>query len=61
MKVERALLMGVDPQAPFADHRALWNEVWSSLRFDDELRPLVEASYRGWLKRLTTLGRGGPP
>jgi AcrR family transcriptional regulator len=55
VKVEQALLMSIHPQAPFADHRALWNEVWSSLRFDDELRPLVDASYRAWLKRLTTL------
>jgi AcrR family transcriptional regulator len=59
VKVERALLMSIHPQAPFADHRALWNEVWSSLRFDDELRPLVDASYRGWLKRLTTLVEEG--
>jgi AcrR family transcriptional regulator len=51
-KLERALVMSVDPNEPFADHRALWNEVWSSLRFDDELRPLVEASYRAWLDRL---------
>jgi AcrR family transcriptional regulator len=58
-KLERILLMSVDPQAPFADHRALWNEVWSSLRFDDELRPLVHASYRGWLKRLTDLVEEG--
>jgi AcrR family transcriptional regulator len=60
-RVEQALLMGVDPKEPFAGHRALWNEVWSSLRFDDELRPLVESSYRNWLKRLTALveeGRG---
>ena len=58
-KVERALLMSVDPEAPFADHRALWNEVWSSLRFDDELRPLVDASYRRWLRRLTALVEEG--
>lgn len=60
-RLERALLMSVDPTAPFAEHRALWNEVWSSLRFDDELRPLVDGSYRGWLRRLTDLveeGRG---
>ncbi|HTS73794.1 MAG TPA: TetR family transcriptional regulator [Gaiellaceae bacterium] len=54
-QLERALLMSVDPQAPFGDHRALWNEVWSSLRFDDELRPLVDSSYRVWLKRLAGL------
>jgi len=52
-RVEQALLMSVDPKEPFADHRALWNEVWSSLRFDDELRPLVDSSYRAWLRRLT--------
>jgi AcrR family transcriptional regulator len=60
-KLERALLMSLDPKEPFADHRALWNEVWSSLRFDDELRPLVDASYRAWLNRLAGLveeGRG---
>ena len=51
--------MGVDPQEPFAGHRALWNEVWSSLRFDDELRPLVDSSYRTWLKRLTDLVEEG--
>jgi AcrR family transcriptional regulator len=54
-KLDRALVMSVDPNEPFADHRALWNEVWSSLRFDDELRPLVEASYRAWLDRLAGL------
>ena len=31
------------------------NEVWSSLRSDDELRPLVERSYRTWLARLVGL------
>ena len=60
-KLEWALLMSLDPKEPFAEHRALWNEVWSSLRFDDELRPLVVASYRAWLSRLAGLveeGRG---
>src|SRR5581483_6980712 len=56
---EQALLMSVDPGEPFAGHRALWNEVWSSLRFDDELRPLVESSYRAWLDRLAGLVREG--
>jgi len=58
-RVEQALLMSVDPAEPFAGHRALWNEVWSSLRFDDELRPLVESSYRTWLERLAELVREG--
>ncbi len=29
--------------------------VWSSLRSDDELRPLVERSYRVWLGRVVDL------
>ncbi len=60
-QVERAVLASLEPAKPFGDQRALWNEVWSSLRFDDELRPVVEASYRAWLERLTGLierGRG---
>jgi len=40
-----------------ANYRALWNEVWSSLRFDDDLRPLVDSSYQRWIRRLTTLVR----
>jgi AcrR family transcriptional regulator len=58
-RVEEALLLSLDPSEPFAGHRVLWNEVWSSLRFDDELRPLVNASYRKWLDRLTVLIRVG--
>jgi len=58
-RIEQALLLTLDPAEPFAEHRALWNEVWSSLRFDDELRPLVESSYRNWLKRLTALVEEG--
>ncbi len=58
-RVKQALLMSVDPGEPFAGHRALWNGVWSSLRFDDELRPLVESSYRAWLDRLAGLVREG--
>jgi AcrR family transcriptional regulator len=54
-RVEQALLLTLDPSEPFAEHRALWNEVWSSLRFDDDLRPLVDSSYRAWVERLTTL------
>ena len=43
------------PGAAFSEQRALWNEVWSSLRSDDELRPLVERSYRAWLARVVEL------
>ena len=56
-RIEQALLLTLDPAEPFAEHRALWNEVWSSLRFDDDLRPLVDSSYQRWIRRLTTLVR----
>lgn len=54
-RVERYLLASVDPADPFGEHRALWNEVWSSLRVDSELRPLVVDTYRDWLARLVSL------
>lgn len=60
-RVERALLASIDADEPFGEQQALWNEVWSSLRFDDELRPLVDSSYREWVGRLAALideGRG---
>ena len=58
-RVERALVTSIDPGAPFEAQRALWNAVWSSLRFDDELRPLVESSYRAWIDRLAELIEDG--
>lgn len=54
-KVERMLLVTVEPDLAFSEQRVLWNEVWSSLRSDDELRPLVERSYRAWLGRVVDL------
>ena len=32
-----------------------WNEVWSSLRNDEELRPLVQERYRAWIERVVRL------
>ena len=54
-RLERALLVNVDTGSPVTEQRALWNEVWSSLRSDDELRPLVERWYRTWLDRMVRL------
>jgi len=54
-KVERTLLAGIEPDLPFSEQRALGNEIWSTLRTDDDLRPLVERSYRAWLARLVGL------
>ena len=47
--------MSIETSEPFAIPRALWNEVWSSLRSDDALRPLVDSSYRAWLDRIGAL------
>jgi AcrR family transcriptional regulator len=58
-KVERILLAGLERKAPFSEQRALWNEVWSTLRLDDELRPLVERSYRAWADRIVALVEAG--
>jgi len=38
-------LVSIEPALPFSEQRALGNEVWSSLRSDEELRPVVERSY----------------
>ena len=57
--LERALLVSIDADTPISEQRALWNEVWSSLRLDDELRPLVERWYRTWLDRLVRLLEDG--
>jgi AcrR family transcriptional regulator len=54
-RVERFLLAAVDTTGAYGDHRALWNEVWSSLRVDAELRPLVRDVYRRWVRRLQEL------
>ncbi len=54
-RVELYLSSWLDANEPFNEQRALWNEVWSSLRVDSELRPLVRDAYLAWVKRLVTL------
>jgi len=54
-KVERILLAGIESALPFSEQKVLWNEVWSSLRSNDELRPLVEESYRESIGSLVAL------
>jgi AcrR family transcriptional regulator len=58
-RLQRALLVSLDAETAFSEQRALWNEVWSSLRSDDELRPLVERWYRTWLDRIVRLLEDG--
>ena len=58
-RAERALLRTIEPE--LEETPALWNEVWSSLRYDEELRPLVQERYRAWIERIVRLldqGRG---
>jgi AcrR family transcriptional regulator len=52
-RAERALTRTIDPE--LEETPALWNEVWSSLRYDDELRPLVQERYRAWADRIVLL------
>ncbi len=54
-KIERVLLVSIDADNAFGEQRALWNEVWSSLGFDDDLQPLVREWYTRWLDRLVQL------
>ncbi len=55
VRVELYLLASVDSSEPYNEQRALWNEVWSSLRVDSDLRPLVQDAYRAWMQRLVSL------
>lgn len=52
-RAERALMRTIDPT--LEANPALWNEVWSSLRYDEELRPLVQERYRAWAERIVRL------
>jgi AcrR family transcriptional regulator len=52
-RAERALLRTIEPA--LEETPALWNEVWSSFREDDELRPLVQERYRAWAERIVRL------
>jgi len=58
-RLERLLLVAVDPKSQFAEQRALWNEIWSTLRFDEDLGPLVDGYYRTWLDRIIDLVEQG--
>jgi AcrR family transcriptional regulator len=49
----RALLRTIEPA--LEETPALWNEVWSGLRYDAELRPLVQERYRTWAERIVAL------
>ena len=52
-RAARALLRAIEPA--LEETPALWNEVWSGLRYDAELRPLVQERYRAWAERIVGL------
>jgi AcrR family transcriptional regulator len=52
-RAERALVRTIDPE--LEETPALWNEVWSSLRNDEELRQLMQERYRAWIERVVRL------
>jgi AcrR family transcriptional regulator len=59
-RIERFLILSLGDESLFNENRALWNEVWASMRFADELRPSVDQHYREWLDwvvRLIDAGR----
>jgi AcrR family transcriptional regulator len=58
-RAERALVRTIEPE--LEETPALWNEVWSSHRYDEELGPLVQERYNAWIERIVRLlddGRG---
>ena len=57
-RVERMLLVSVDPALAFSEQRALGNEVWSSLR-STRSWPGRRRSYRAWLGRVVDLIEDG--
>lgn len=56
-RASRALLRTIEPA--LEETPALWNEVWSSLRDDAELGPLVQERYRAWAARIIHLLEAG--
>lgn len=52
-KTARALERTLEPG--LEEIPVLWNEVWSSLAEDDELRPLLQERYRDWAERIVRL------
>ena len=52
-------MISLDADSTFGERRVFWNEVWSSVGFDEELRPLMRDWYEHWLARLVTLVEEG--
>lgn len=58
-RLERTLMISLDADSTFGERRVFWNEVWSSVGFDEELRPLMRGWYEDWLARLVAVVEEG--
>jgi AcrR family transcriptional regulator len=58
-RLERFLLLYVDDEMVPGEHRAVWDEVWGTMRLDPELAPEVAAAYTRWADWLVQLVEEG--
>lgn len=56
-RLRRFLLLYVGKETIFREDLILWNEVWSSALFDEDLRPAVESAYAAWVERVVELAQ----
>ena len=56
-RLRRFLLLYVGDESVFHENSVLWNEVWSSSLFDEDLRPAIESAYADWVMRVMELVR----
>lgn len=48
-RLARFLLLYLDEEPAFRESWVLWNEMWTSALFDDNVRPRVSEAYTRWL------------
>jgi AcrR family transcriptional regulator len=59
-RIERLLLLYLDDEgSEIYENWILWREMWNHSLFDTKLRPVLEASYRGWVGGLAEVVREG--
>lgn len=58
-RLDRFLSLYVEKDVVFEENWVLWNEMWSSALFDEELRPAIESAYRRWVGFITELLHAG--
>lgn len=59
-RIERLLLLYLDDQgSAIYENWMLWREMWNHSLFDANLRPVLEDSYRDWVRGLAEIVREG--